>query len=529
MEKSSERIQYCGIDGDKGKAILCINYKVKLENIVSENGGWNEHFLTTVQIYSCKTPKSKVVLPCFASSLDTNKIFPLVAFALRSFSVSPDSERGDYFRCCRLDGFYPDGLMVFIGVNPAANSPHPAAVAEAGSADRCRRAAVRRARGVCSAQGRTGSGRDKQTQAELCSASRPSSALQYCPSLSHCPLWVLRGFCCSREIPVPCCALPAHAGSLPQGSMVWSKDLIENASDSGNSSSTAAEVDLLLLFIFQETFGLSIVLLLGSVGFSETFLNSQLSEAGQGQEADFPTPGRFDGITKTTQGCKKLLEIQQWSKATSPVGVFSLAVSGPDTTSPSWHTPTGTVVPEHAKSCVSTGMPLLALVISTLLPGYLLKTKIKAGKTAKISLCFQFSTSSLGTAACCVSVFHRSSFTFFLFSSLTPFTPALMRCSLGGSWLCGAPHVHHRCHRGAELPSVWPKVTSSTPLLMVLSDYSKTMGVSSDQHIEPVNSYTAAVHFVGYIFIHYFPFLIAFRLQINFLLKSLNTFFSVQF
>lgn len=31
--KCSERIQYCGIDGDKAKAILCINYKVKLGNI----------------------------------------------------------------------------------------------------------------------------------------------------------------------------------------------------------------------------------------------------------------------------------------------------------------------------------------------------------------------------------------------------------------------------------------------------------------------------------------------------------------
>lgn len=31
--KCSERMQYCGIDGDKAKAILCINYKVKLGSI----------------------------------------------------------------------------------------------------------------------------------------------------------------------------------------------------------------------------------------------------------------------------------------------------------------------------------------------------------------------------------------------------------------------------------------------------------------------------------------------------------------
>lgn len=35
---------------------------------------------------------------------------------------------------------------------------------------------------------------------------------------------------------------------------------------------------------------------------------------------------------------------------------------------------------------------------------------------------------------------------------------------------------------------------------------------------EPVNSDMAAVHFVSYIFIQYFLFLIAFRLEINFLL-----------
>lgn len=72
---------------------------------------------------------------------------------------------------------------------------------------------------------------------------------------------------------------------------------------------------------------------------------------------------------------------------------------------------------------------------------------------------------------------------------------------------------------------------------------------SSGASWEPVNSDIAAVHFVSYIFIQYFPLLIAFRLEINFLLKSLgysgflislfffsflscflfrNTFFSVQ-
>lgn len=45
--------------------------------------------------------------------------------------------------------------------------------------------------------------------------------------------------------------------------------------------------------------------------------------------------------------------------------------------------------------------------------------------------------------------------------------------------------------------------------------------VQSSTYTEPVNSYIAAVHFVTYVFIHYFPFLIAFRLQINFVLKVL--------
>lgn len=59
------------------------------------------------------------------------------------------------------------------------------------------------------------------------------------------------------------------------------------------------------------------MLLLGSVGFAEKFLNRHLNEATQGKEADFPTPGRPAGTTETTH---KLLEVQQWSKATSPVG-----------------------------------------------------------------------------------------------------------------------------------------------------------------------------------------------------------------
>lgn len=86
---------------------------------------------------------------------------------------------------------------------------------------------------------------------------------------------------------------------------------------------------------------------------------------------------------------------------------------------------------------------------------------------------------------------------------------------------------------------VWTKVISSAQLFMVLSDYSK----------EQWCKVRAAVHFVSYIFIQYFPHLIAFRLEINFILKSLcyccfliflfffpflsclffrNTFFSVQ-
>lgn len=117
----------------------------------------------------------------------------------------------------------------------------------------------------------------------------------------------------------------------------------------------------------------------------------------------------------------------------------------------------------------------------------------------------------------CGNLQSSSSLSFFLLWSCP-----LLRCSLGGNWLCGASHAHHRCHRGAEFPWVWAKVTSSTQLLMVLTDYSKTMvWVQSSTCTEPVNSYTAAVHFGSYIFIHYFPFLIAFRLQINFLLKSL--------
>lgn len=53
------------------------------------------------------------------------------------------------------------------------------------------------------------------------------------------------------------------------------------------------------LLIFQETFRLSIVLLLGSLEFAEGFLNRRLSEARQGKEADFPTSGRSAGITET--------------------------------------------------------------------------------------------------------------------------------------------------------------------------------------------------------------------------------------
>lgn len=42
------------------------------------------------------------------------------------------------------------------------------------------------------------------------------------------------------------------------------------------------------------------MLLLASVGFAEKFLTRHLSEARQGKEADFATPGRSAGITKTT-------------------------------------------------------------------------------------------------------------------------------------------------------------------------------------------------------------------------------------
>lgn len=93
------------------------------------------------------------------------------------------------------------------------------------------------------------------------------------------------------------------------------------------------------------------------------------------------------------------------------------------------------VVPVDAKSCVNTGMPSLALVISTLVPGYLLKTKIKAGKTAKIYLCSQFSTNSLGTGGCSVSVFHKSNLTFFLFCFFAPFTPLRIRWTLIIGWI----------------------------------------------------------------------------------------------
>lgn len=74
------------------------------------------------------------------------------------------------------------------------------------------------------------------------------------------------------------------------------------------------------------------MLFLGSVGFAERFLNRHLSAARQGKEADFPTPGRSAGITKATHMDvnKKLLEIQQWSKAPSPVGFVPWCMANSD-------------------------------------------------------------------------------------------------------------------------------------------------------------------------------------------------------
>lgn len=67
-----------------------------------------------------------------------------------------------------------------------------------------------------------------------------------------------------------------------------------------NLSSAFRLIGCCFLLIFQETFRLSIMLLLGSLEFAERFLNRHLSETRQGREADFPTSGRSAGITETT-------------------------------------------------------------------------------------------------------------------------------------------------------------------------------------------------------------------------------------